>query len=103
MKFIACIIWAGVKLASAVGVIAIVAVFWDLLTEVSFVNEIGRGPIKLFLHNLETAFLAALSGDAETNVPEFLFAEIEQQVLNVIFNTIKIPSEDADNKQNINR
>ncbi|BCV01374.1 MAG: hypothetical protein CM15mV42_0500 [uncultured marine virus] len=37
------------------------------------------------------------------NIPEFLFAEIEAQVLAGIFNTIKVPSEDADNKQNINR
>tara|TARA_Y100001954_G_C15531800_1_gene464510 strand:- start:24 stop:695 length:672 start_codon:yes stop_codon:yes gene_type:complete len=39
----------------------------------------------------------------QMNIPEFLFAEIETQVLAVIFNTIKVPSEDADNKQNINR
>lgn len=39
----------------------------------------------------------------QLNIPDFLYAEIEQQVLNVLFNTIKIPSEDADNKQNINR
>ena len=39
----------------------------------------------------------------QMNVPEFLFAEIEQQVLSVIFNSIKVPSEDSDNKQNINR
>jgi len=37
------------------------------------------------------------------NIPEFLFAEIEAQVLAGIFNTIKVPAEDADNKQNINR
>tara|TARA_R110002020_G_scaffold4711_8_gene20501 strand:+ start:1228 stop:1902 length:675 start_codon:yes stop_codon:yes gene_type:complete len=36
-------------------------------------------------------------------VPEFLFAEIEQQVLQETFNTMKAPPEDADNKQNINR
>ena len=39
----------------------------------------------------------------QMNIPEFLFAEIEAQVLAGIFNTIKVPSEDADNKQNINR
>jgi len=39
----------------------------------------------------------------QLNIPDFLYAEIEQQVLNLLFNTIKIPSEDADNKQNINR
>ena len=36
-------------------------------------------------------------------IPEFLFAEIEQQIMNVLMNTLKIPAEDADNKQNINR
>ena len=36
-------------------------------------------------------------------VPEFLFAEIEQQVIQQLMMTLKIPSEDADNKQNINR
>ncbi len=37
------------------------------------------------------------------NVPEFLFAEIEAQVLQQMFMTLKVPSEDSDNKQNINR
>ncbi len=36
-------------------------------------------------------------------IPEFLFAEIESQVLAQMFNTLKVPAEDADNKQNINR
>jgi hypothetical protein len=36
-------------------------------------------------------------------IPDFLFAEIETQILQVMTNTIKIPSEDSDNKQNINR
>ena len=36
-------------------------------------------------------------------VPEFLFAEIEQQVVNQLMNTMKIPAEDADNKLNILR
>ena len=36
-------------------------------------------------------------------VPEFLFAEIETQVLNQLMNTMKVPSEDSDNKLNINR
>jgi|TARA_R100001443_G_scaffold102906_1_gene111182 hypothetical protein len=36
-------------------------------------------------------------------IPEFLYAEIEQQVLQELFNTMKVPAEDADNKQNINR
>ena len=36
-------------------------------------------------------------------IPEFLFAEIESQVLAQMFNTLKVPSEDSDNKQNINR
>lgn len=36
-------------------------------------------------------------------IPEFLFAEIEAQVLQQMFNTLKVPSEDSDNKQNVNR
>jgi hypothetical protein len=36
-------------------------------------------------------------------IPEFLFAEIEQQVMQETFNTLKVPSEDSDNKQNLNR
>jgi len=36
-------------------------------------------------------------------IPEFLFSEIESQILNVAFNTMKIPGEDSDNKQNPNR
>jgi len=36
-------------------------------------------------------------------VPDFLFSEIEAQIINVLMNTMKIPAEDADNKQNINR
>lgn len=36
-------------------------------------------------------------------IPEFLFAEIETQVLNQLSNTMKVPSEDSDNKININR
>ena len=36
-------------------------------------------------------------------VPEFLFAEIETQVMNQLLNTMKVPAEDSDNKININR
>jgi len=36
-------------------------------------------------------------------VPEFLHAEIEQQVLQEKINTMKAPAEDGDNKQNVNR
>ena len=36
-------------------------------------------------------------------IPEFLFAEIEGQILNILMNTLKIPGEDADNKINPNR
>ena len=39
----------------------------------------------------------------EINIPEALFAEIEQQVLGVMMNTLKIPAEDADNKLNLHR
>ena len=37
------------------------------------------------------------------NIPEALFAEIEQQVLAVMMNTLKIPAEDSDNKINLHR
>ena len=36
-------------------------------------------------------------------IPEFLFAEIETKVLEQMFMTMKVPAEDSDNKQNINR
>jgi hypothetical protein len=36
-------------------------------------------------------------------IPEFLFAEIEKQAMNELFATMKVPAEDSDNKQNINR
>ena len=39
----------------------------------------------------------------EFYIPEFLFAEIETQVLQGMFNTLKVPVEDSDNKQNVNR
>jgi len=39
----------------------------------------------------------------ECNIPEFLFAEIEQQVLKQLMATLNIPQEDSDNKQNVNR
>ena len=41
--------------------------------------------------------------EQKLNIPEFLFAEIENQILAVMTNTLKIPSEDSDNKQNIHR
>ena len=37
------------------------------------------------------------------NIPESLFAEIEQQVLAVMSNTLRIPGEDSDNKINPHR
>lgn len=39
----------------------------------------------------------------EINIPEYLFAEIENQVLSVMTNTLRIPSEDSDNKINPHR
>lgn len=41
--------------------------------------------------------------EQDFNIPEFLFAEIESQVLNTMMNTLKIPSEDSDNKINPHR
>lgn len=41
--------------------------------------------------------------EQNTNIPEDLFAEIEQQVLNEVLNQAKIPQENIDDKQNIYR
>lgn len=41
--------------------------------------------------------------EQQINIPEALFAEIENQILTVMFNTLKIPSEDSDNKTNLHR
>jgi len=41
--------------------------------------------------------------EQKINIPEFLFAEIEAQILSIMINTVKIPSEDSDNKQNLHR
>ena len=41
--------------------------------------------------------------EQQLNIPEFLFAEIEQQILNVMINTLQVPAEDSDNKINIHR
>lgn len=37
------------------------------------------------------------------NIPEFLYAEIEAQVLSGMFATLQVPPEDSDNKINVNR
>jgi hypothetical protein len=39
----------------------------------------------------------------QINIPEFLYAEIEQQVLTVLLQRLQIPPEDSDNKKNPNR
>ena len=39
----------------------------------------------------------------QINIPEFLYAEIEQQVLTVMLQRMSIPPEDSDNKKNPNR
>ena len=41
--------------------------------------------------------------EQEIYIPEALFAEIETQVVGTMMNTMKVPSEDSDNKRNINR
>ncbi len=41
--------------------------------------------------------------EQEINIPEALFAEIEQQVVNAMLLTVKVPVEDGDNKVNVNR
>jgi hypothetical protein len=44
-----------------------------------------------------------LRQDQETNIPDDLFAEIEQQVLNELTMSLQIPADDNDDKQNIYR
>ena len=39
----------------------------------------------------------------EINIPEALFAEIEQEVVKAMMMTIQVPLEDGDNKVNVNR
>lgn len=39
----------------------------------------------------------------QINIPEFLYAEIEQQVLTVMLQRINIPADDSDNKKNPHR
>lgn len=41
--------------------------------------------------------------EQDLNIPESLLAEIEQQVIMMMSNTIRIPAEDSDNKINIHR
>ena len=41
--------------------------------------------------------------EQELKIPDFLLAEVESQILNVMFNTMKVPSEDSDNKINSHR
>ncbi|NQY43540.1 MAG: hypothetical protein HRT87_09385 [Legionellales bacterium] len=41
--------------------------------------------------------------EQEMSIPEYLFAEIEQQILAIMTNTIQIPSEDSHNKINPHR
>ena len=41
--------------------------------------------------------------EQELKIPDFLLAEIESQILNVMFNTLKVPMEDSDNKLNPHR
>jgi len=45
----------------------------------------------------------SLRQDQETNIPDDLFAEIEQQVLQELTMSLQIPPDDADDKQNIYR
>jgi hypothetical protein len=41
--------------------------------------------------------------EQDLKIPDFLLAEIESQILNVMLNTLKIPQEDSDNKLNPHR
>jgi len=44
-----------------------------------------------------------LRQDQQSNIPDDLFAEIEQQVLNELTMSLQIPADDSDDKQNIYR
>jgi len=54
-------------------------------------------------YNCETQFLCTPRYEHQIFIPDFLFSEIEQQVVNSLMNTMKIPTEDSDNKLNANR
>jgi len=51
----------------------------------------------------ETIYTCKPRYEQQMFIPEFLFAEIETQVINQMMNTMKVPNEDSDNKININR
>ena len=70
---------------------------WDAVK----VEGIFQEDISLWLCNDEDKCVPRYK--QECNIPEFLFAEIEQQVLKQLIATLNIPQEDSDNKQNVNR
>jgi hypothetical protein len=62
---------------------------------------IFEGDISLWLCNGEDKCVPRYR--QQCFIPEFLFAEIENQVLSQLMSTAQVPAEDADNKQNVNR
>ena len=70
---------------------------WDAVK----VEGIFQEDISLWLCNDEDKCVPRYR--QECNIPEFLFAEIEVQVMQQLVASINIPPEDSDNKQNINR
>ncbi len=51
----------------------------------------------------DAAGVCTVKQDQDTNIPDDLFAEIEQQVLAEILPQTQLPPENTDNKQNIFR
>ena len=70
---------------------------WDAIK----VEGIFKGDISKYSRDIEDECVPRYK--QQVFIPEFLFAEIETQVMNQLLNTIKVPSEDSDNKININR
>ena len=70
---------------------------WDAIK----VEGIFKGDISKYTCDIEDDCVPRYK--QQVFIPEFLFAEIETQVMNQLLNTMKVPSEDSDNKININR
>ena len=75
--------------------------FPDIEWEAVKVEGIFQEDISLWLCNGEDKCVPRYR--QECNIPEFLFSEIEAQVLQQLMATMNIPAEDSDNKQNVNR
>tara|TARA_R110001592_G_scaffold315323_2_gene591259 strand:- start:50116 stop:50787 length:672 start_codon:yes stop_codon:yes gene_type:complete len=72
-------------------------IFWDAIKlEGVFEKDISS-------FTCETSDDCTPRYEQQINIPEFLYAEIEQQVLTVMLQRINIPQEDSDNKKNPHR